>query len=69
MGVNRTRADVHIVPLSEGFRQAQGNNTVLFSIVKSPEREPLYQWAGPVHQSQVRGLCAGEQENHDLLAG
>ena len=47
MGVNRTRADVHIVPLSEGFRQAQGNNTVLFSIVKSPEREPLYQWAGP----------------------
>jgi polar amino acid transport system substrate-binding protein len=47
MRVNRTRADVHIVPLSEGFRQAQGNNTVLFSIVKSPEREPLYQWAGP----------------------
>jgi len=47
MGVNRTRTDVQIVPLSEGFRQAQGNNTVLFSIVKSPEREPLYQWAGP----------------------
>jgi polar amino acid transport system substrate-binding protein len=47
MDVNRTRADVQIVPLSEGFRQAQGTNTVLFSIVKSPEREPLYQWAGP----------------------
>lgn len=48
LGVNRTRADVHIVPLSEGFRQAQGNTgTVLFSIVRSPEREPLYQWAGP----------------------
>jgi polar amino acid transport system substrate-binding protein len=48
MGVNRTRADVRIVPLSEGFRQAQGNTgTVLFSIVRTPEREPLYKWAGP----------------------
>jgi polar amino acid transport system substrate-binding protein len=48
MEVNRTRADVRIVPLSEGFRQAQGNTgTVLFSIVRSPEREPLYKWAGP----------------------
>ncbi|MFA5268398.1 MAG: transporter substrate-binding domain-containing protein [Methanoregula sp.] len=47
-GVNRTRADVRIVPLSEGFSQAQGNTgTVLFSIVRSPEREPLYKWAGP----------------------
>jgi polar amino acid transport system substrate-binding protein len=46
--VNRTRKDIRVVPLSEGFRQAQGNNsTVLFSIVRSPEREPLYQWAGP----------------------
>jgi len=49
LGVNRTRADVHIVPLSEGFRQAQGNTgTVLFSIVRTPEREPLYKWAGPL---------------------
>jgi len=48
MGVNRTRADVHIVPLADGFQQAQGNtSTVLFSIVRTPEREPLYKWAGP----------------------
>jgi polar amino acid transport system substrate-binding protein len=47
MGVNRTRADVQIVPLSEGFRRTQGNDTVLFSIVRSKERDPLYQWAGP----------------------
>jgi len=33
-------ADVQIVPLSEGFRRAQGNDTVLFSIVRSPERAP-----------------------------
>jgi polar amino acid transport system substrate-binding protein len=47
MGVNRTRADVRIVPLADGFRAAQNTSTVLFSIVRTPEREPLYTWAGP----------------------
>ncbi|WP_292390881.1 cache domain-containing protein [Methanosarcina sp. UBA5] len=48
VGVNRSRADVRIVPLAEGFQIAQNNtSTVLFSIVRTPEREPLYKWAGP----------------------
>lgn len=48
IGVNRSRADVRIVPLAEGFQIAQNNtSTVLFSIVRTPEREPLYRWAGP----------------------
>ncbi|MDQ1274819.1 MAG: polar amino acid transport system substrate-binding protein, partial [Euryarchaeota archaeon] len=48
VGVNRSRADVRIVPLAEGFQTAQNNtSTVLFSIVRTPEREPLYKWAGP----------------------
>jgi polar amino acid transport system substrate-binding protein len=48
MGVNRSRADVRIVPLSEAFSQAQNHTgTVVFSIVLSQEREPLYKWAGP----------------------
>jgi polar amino acid transport system substrate-binding protein len=51
LGVNRTRADVRIVPLADGFRAAQGNNTVLFSIVRTPERENLYKWAGPFTKS------------------
>lgn len=51
IGVNRTRADVRIVPLAEGFRQTQNRRTVLFSIVRTPEREPLYQWAGPFTRS------------------
>ncbi|MCU0633144.1 MAG: transporter substrate-binding domain-containing protein [Methanolinea sp.] len=50
-GVNLTRADVRIVPLADGFQAAQGNGTVLFSIVRSPEREPLYKWAGPFTKS------------------
>ncbi len=53
-GVNRTRADVSIVPLADGFQQAQGNtSTVFFSIVRSPEREPLYKWAGPFTKSRL----------------
>ena len=48
IGVNRSRTDVRIVPLEEGFQAAQNNtSTVLFSIVRIPEREPLYKWAGP----------------------
>jgi polar amino acid transport system substrate-binding protein len=52
LGVNRSRADVHIVPLTDAFRQAQGNtSTVVFSIIRTPEREPLYKWAGPFTRS------------------
>jgi polar amino acid transport system substrate-binding protein len=52
LGVNRSRSDIRIVPLSDAFRQAQGNTgTVVFSIVRTPEREPLYQWAGPFTKS------------------
>lgn len=47
MGVNRSRADVRIVPLADGFREARNTSTVLFSIVRTPEREPLYKWAEP----------------------
>lgn len=48
IGVNRSRADVHIVPLAEAFQVAQQNtSTVLFSIVRTSEREDLYKWAGP----------------------
>jgi polar amino acid transport system substrate-binding protein len=47
MGVNGSRADVRIVPLADGFRAAQNSSTVLFSIVRTSEREPLYTWAGP----------------------
>lgn len=52
LGVNRSRADVRIVPLSEGFESARnGTNAVLFSIVRTPEREPYFKWAGPFTRS------------------
>jgi ABC-type amino acid transport/signal transduction systems, periplasmic component/domain len=47
IGIERSRKDVRIVPLEDGFRETQNGSTVLFSIVRSPEREALYKWAGP----------------------
>jgi len=47
IGVNRSHADVHIVPLAEGFNATKNGSTVLFSIVRTPEREPYYKWVGP----------------------
>ncbi len=51
-GVNRTAADVHVIPLTDAFAQAQKNSsTVVFSIVRNPQREPLYKWVGPFTKS------------------
>jgi polar amino acid transport system substrate-binding protein len=48
IGVNRSRADVRVVPLADGFEAARNETgIVLFSIVRTPEREPYYKWAGP----------------------
>jgi polar amino acid transport system substrate-binding protein len=48
MGVNRTRADIRVVPLADALAQARNNtSTVVFSIVRTPEREPFYKWLGP----------------------
>jgi polar amino acid transport system substrate-binding protein len=47
IGVNRSHADVRIVPLAEGFNATKNGSTVLFSIVRTPEREPYYKWVGP----------------------
>jgi polar amino acid transport system substrate-binding protein len=48
IGVNRSRADVRIVPLAEGFHAVQkGPGKALFAIARTPERDPLYKWAGP----------------------
>ncbi|MGC9445293.1 MAG: transporter substrate-binding domain-containing protein [Candidatus Methanospirareceae archaeon] len=48
IGVNRTRADVRVVPWTEGFEAARNETgTVLFSVVRIPEREQYFTWAGP----------------------
>lgn len=49
MGTPVSRAQVHLVPWTEGYQAAlTGNNTVLFSTARLPERESSFKWAGPV---------------------
>jgi polar amino acid transport system substrate-binding protein len=38
-----------VAPWARGFAETQrNNNTLLFSVVRSPDREDLFQWAGPI---------------------
>jgi polar amino acid transport system substrate-binding protein len=48
MGAKVSRTEVHLVPWTEGYQAVlTQNNTVLFSMARTPERENLFKWAGP----------------------
>ena len=52
-----------LLPWLKVFRQPENNtSTVLFSIVRTPEREPLYKWAGPIAKGSIV-LYAPESRN------
>ena len=43
------RESILIQPWARGFKNAQqGPNTVLFSTIRTPEREKSFQWVGPI---------------------
>ena len=43
------REKILVQPWARGFRNAQkGPNTVLFSTIRTPEREKNFQWVGPI---------------------
>ncbi len=49
LDVPANAASVGIVPWTEGYASAQTNSsTVLLSTSRTPERENLFQWAGPI---------------------
>jgi len=49
VGSNQGRGDVVFLPWARAYRQAQLEpNTVLFSTSRTPERENLFKWAGPI---------------------
>ena len=48
-GVSLNRSIVKLLPWTDGYQRALNeNNTVLFAIARSPEREQLFKWAGPI---------------------
>jgi len=49
MGLNTTRDSFQVVSWSEGYKTAlTRNNTILFSTARTPDREDLFLWAGPI---------------------
>ena len=49
MGQTVSRKEVRVEPWADGYRAAlEGNGTVLFSTARTPERENLFKWAGPI---------------------
>ncbi|MBB3167429.1 substrate-binding periplasmic protein [Simiduia aestuariiviva] len=52
------RKDIRVQPWARGFRRAlAGPNAVLFSTIRTPEREAKFQWVGPI------------ASEHDVLIG
>ena len=50
-----TQANIEVMPLSEGLALAQkGPKVVIYSLNKTPQREELFKWVGPIgHYAQV----------------
>lgn len=52
-GIDRTEADIRIVPWSEGYQTVlRTPMTVVFSTARTSERETLFKWAGPVFSAE-----------------
>ncbi|MGF1528880.1 MAG: substrate-binding periplasmic protein [Candidatus Competibacterales bacterium] len=48
-GSSLTREDMALVPWARGYREVQDKpNTLLFSMARTPAREELFQWIGPI---------------------
>ncbi len=49
MGVDLNRSAIKLLPWDEGYdRVLKENNTILFTTFRTPEREKLFKWVGPV---------------------
>jgi ABC-type amino acid transport substrate-binding protein len=47
------KAPIEVMPLADGLNLAQkGPNIALFSVNRTPQRESLYKWAGPIGNYQ-----------------
>ena len=50
-GIPLSTEDISLMAWSDAYRMAESrNNTGLFSIARTPEREELFRWAGPLMQ-------------------
>jgi polar amino acid transport system substrate-binding protein len=52
MGEDLNRSVIRLLSWTDGYKETlEKNNTVLFAVGRSPEREDLFKWAGPIGSS------------------
>lgn len=57
------RKDIQVQPWARAYRNArQGPNTVLFSTIRTPEREEIFKWVGPI--GSERDVLIGLRSRH-----
>jgi ABC-type amino acid transport substrate-binding protein len=53
-GSKKLREDIKLQPWARGYKTVQEEkNTVLFAMTRTPERENLFKWVGPIMPSNV----------------
>ncbi len=51
---SQLQADIQVMPWARAYNKAlTGNNVLIFSMLRTKEREPLFHWIGPVSRLQV----------------
>jgi polar amino acid transport system substrate-binding protein len=54
MNSTKTRKDIEMLPWSRAYKRVQAQeNTVLFAMARTPEREALFKWVGPIATSNT----------------
>lgn len=62
---SKTAADVEVLPWSRGYRLAQTQeNTVLFVTTRTPAREDLFKWVGPLLPTKISVIAKKSKNLH-----
>ncbi len=62
-GLTLDTRDIKIQPWPRSYRQIQRtSNSMLFSMTRTPQREPLFKWAGPISKTRI-SLIAKKSRN------
>jgi polar amino acid transport system substrate-binding protein len=63
MGNKISRENILLVPWTEGYQAVLTNNaTVLFSMARTPQREDMFKWAGPVYTNRKVLFASPDRE-------
>jgi len=63
LNTTHTRSDIRILPWARAYKNVlEDNNTSLFSMTRTPKREKLFKWVGPISQTSI-SLIARKDNN------